>query len=132
MSLELRLKEKRQIDKLIENAASNGMARITASYISDKEKIDAKKVIKRLITLAKDDKILINYELECPHCYRTVETFEDLRKIQKDIVVCPHCQEEFEVDNDKIWVTYSPNPHYYKDTIKNEKIEEKLKKKQCR
>jgi hypothetical protein len=75
---ELTTAEIRRIDEAVESAGQKAVRRLFPSLIAEETKTSLKKVVKRLLELAAEGRILATYEFDCPNCDRTVEKSDSL------------------------------------------------------
>jgi hypothetical protein len=125
--------KKKLVDRFVWEIACQKRNRFTASSISKTIGVELDFVKERLLKLSNEGQLFINFEIACAsnECgFRTIEKYSKLDDIPiGKIIECPECGEEFVVDREHVWVTYSPNTNYYdKDMCKDI---EAVKKKRC-
>jgi len=105
--VELTAVEMRPIDEPVENTAAKGTQKSFPSLISEETKITPKKVVKRLLALVAEGKILATYEFELkyPHCDRTVGRSDTKMKLL-GTGKRPYCDNTFRSLESEIWVAF--------------------------
>lgn len=120
----------RDVDDWVDVAAGLPIETFYPSAVAKATGIPLPAVFERLLFLARDERIILRYQVRCPSydCVRTIETLDRFPDNVPLMGKCDVCGEEFEVRFDMIFPVFGFTPEYRERIRSKKKLQTRLVK----
>jgi len=111
------------VDDYVDTIATMPIRRFYPTAVAKSTGLPLHDVFERLLLLAKDEKLLLHWEIRCPgyECTRNMEIVDD-PNIAGQTVVCGICGDEVDISPDIMFPVFEVNPKYKERMSKKKPI----------
>ncbi|EPY7701423.1 hypothetical protein [Bacillus paranthracis] len=113
-----------EIDNWIDRKAKSFIKSFYPTVVARETELPLPIVFERLLSHAKDEKLILKWEVRCPDCFYTVTILDEFPMSIPPTIFCHHCQDEVEFTFENIFPMFEIDPEY-KNYVRSQEAQKK-------